>query len=566
MKSVLRNKLYLYGALLVAASGSLSIASSQIDARELSRFMELSSEIPKSVGVAQEKELKLACGKFGVTYYQLNNSVIAEMEANDGTQCSGKCTTKVLENTKIENIDEIRSALSSTCEKTESKEKDNKLSVHQIPVVEISLPSNNLKAASITQDQISQNSNTDTTTNSEIGKSESSKIESPKTETPKIEAKKEVEKEAEPKKSLDEMTNSERMAYFDKQCNVKSEKLQCAIQNLSSMSDQLVDIDEKERSKLINMYYSKNILPQVKKMFSNINGDSSETEVEKLKDLLTPLASLEYPIGKDIQKNIMVLTLSKYKTALYNNSLEYIKLNKDPDLLSYEHAESKKYLDESTFNLNKNFENIGTAIFDSVDSSTANLEEDKEVKKAIRDLNTNYFRKQVVMSQRMFNPFVSQESQINKLLLEGVNADTSAVIMGLSQAPSNLLPDTNSAPQGVSPEVLGIRSGVVTRGNPNIPQGVQSIQRTDQMYPATSNPVIPGRPQINQFNNQIYPGQNQMFPSNNAPYDNSNYNNGRMGMPVRGDFTGRTIGNNGNNRNGSDRFGSQNPFLRNDRK
>jgi hypothetical protein len=71
---------------------------------------------------------------------------------------------------------------------------------------------------------------------------------------------------------------------------------------------------------------------------------------------------------------------------------------------------------------------------------------------------------------------------------------------------------------------------------------------------------------MNQFNNQIYPGQNQMFPSNNAPYDNSNYNNGRMGMPVRGDFTGRTIGNNGNNRNGSDRFGSQNPFLRNDRK
>lgn len=306
---------------------------------------------------AQDKELILSCGKFTADYFQTGSDVVVHLEAIDGKPCEGRCGTKVFKETKLSNLDEIRKTLAVQCEAQVAK-----------PAAAPATPT---------------------------------VVEKPVA------------------KKFEEMTLIEKIESLEKACKDKSssDRLDCHVDNISTISEKLAASMDKDQKEVVTKYYQKHIRGPLAKLISSLNGsDASEDEIDAAKELMSTLTGLDYNNGKEVQKQVATMTLNKYKAALYRSSMEHLQINTSKYENPYDQRRDLEIASASTYRINSMFSDLGNTYVDGIRTTLQNLDDEKQMRKAMRDINLEWFRNQMTLAKGAFSPYITRENQISSLL------------------------------------------------------------------------------------------------------------------------------------------------------
>jgi hypothetical protein len=220
-----------------------------------------------------------------------------------------------------------------------------------------------------------------------------------------------------PEKKADSILG--RIEQLEKKCKDKSgdSRLECHVGNLSEISEKLASEQDKDQREIVTKYYHKNIKQALSKMMTAIESDEiSEENADQAKELIASLSGLDYNNGRDVQKHISALTLQKYKSALYKSSREHLLVNTNRYDNPYEQQRDKELAALTTARINSMFAGLGNTYFDTVRSNLMNFDDEKTMRKALKDLNLEYFRNQMLLTRNAFSPFIQREAQISNML------------------------------------------------------------------------------------------------------------------------------------------------------
>lgn len=307
---------------------------------------------------AQDKELILSCGKFAADYFQTGSDVVVHLEAIDGKPCEGRCGTKVFKETKISNLDEIRKTLAAQCESY-------------------------AKPAPAPAPAVAEKA---------------------------------------PATKFEDLTIAAKIESLEKSCKDKSssDRLQCHVDNLGTASEKLASAMDKDQKEVVTKYFQKHIRGPLSKLISSLNGaDSEEDDIDTAKEMIATLTALDYNNGKDVQKQISSLTLNKYKAALYRSSLEHLQINTAKYENPWDQKRDLELAAAGTYRVNSMFSDLGNTYLDGVKETLQNMEDEKQMRKAMRDLNLEWFRNQMSLTKNAFSPYITRENQISSSLLNG---------------------------------------------------------------------------------------------------------------------------------------------------